>query len=400
MRYNIAIFVVTFGLASAAPLEDRSTKAAACFAVDLVVDVLRLYPSASPFCSSVLRIPTITTTKTVSSTVSYTSALTTTIPTTVLTVTTVADPVVEYSTIETTITTCIPSAVNKRAISNVGSCGGAPGVLKNIACSAITSACSCLGIPTRTSTVTSTQVLFTTAHPTSTVYSSITATVTVTGTTTIPTTSTSTVNFCPVPSSCDNAGIQWAHYYNGENNNIGNGDDYYSNYDPTVIKSLSPDYQSSALVIGGLDQDYVSQLSIYGSSQTFASDFFTLNHVGYIFAQVTGTYTFTLSNTDDITLLWLGPTAISGWNRGNADAVSIYSSVPSAQAEFYLVQGQYLPFRIVFGNAQGAIKFFVQVAAPDGTVVLDSNTQDSKFLIQYSCDGTSAPRFPAFGAEA
>ncbi|KAI5196673.1 hypothetical protein E4T39_07676 [Aureobasidium subglaciale] len=409
MKYTTAAVLAAIGLTNAAPLEDRSLKAANCFAVDLVVDVLRLYPSASPFCSSVLRIPTVTTTKTVSSTASYTSSLITTVPTIVSTITSTADPITEYSTTETTITTCIPSAVNKReiekrglipaSISIPGSCAGAPGVLRNIACSAITSACNCLGIPTPTSTVTQTQVSSTTAYPTATVYSSITATVTVTGTTTVPTTLTSTVNYCPVPSSCNNAGIRWGYYPNYENNNIGDGDDYYSNYDPTVIKSETPDYQSTATVAGGLNQNTVSDISIYGSSQTFHSDFFTLNHVGYIFAQNTGTYTFTLGNVDDIVLLWLGDTAVRGWTRGNANALAIYSSQPTASASIDLVQGQYLPFRVVFGNAQGAISFSLQLAAPDGTVILDSNTQDSKFLVQYSCDGVAAPAFPAFGSE-
>lgn len=144
----------------------------------------------------------------------------------------------------------------------------------------------------------------------------------------------------------------------------------------------------------------MTDLSIYGSSQTFRSAYFTLNHVGYIFAQVTGTYTFTLSNVDDIVFLWHGDKAISGWTRDNADVTAIYSVLPTSAGTVDLVQGQYLPFRIVFGNAQGAIKFTVQLAAPDGTVILDSNTQDSKFLVQYSCDGVAAPVFPPFGSES
>lgn len=162
---------------------------------------------------------------------------------------------------------------------------------------------------------------------------------------------------------------------------------------------MTPVYESTASVCGGLNLDYVTELSIYGSSQTFNSEYFSLNHVGYIFAQVTGTYTFTLSNVDDIVFLWHGDKAISGWTRGNADVTAIYSVLPTSSGTVDLVQGQYLPFRIVFGNAQGAIKFTVQLAAPDGTVILDSNTQDSKFLVQYSCDGVAAPVFPAFGSE-
>lgn len=98
MKFTIAFFVALFSLANSAPLENHSAKAATCFAVDLVVNLLRLDPSASPFCSSVLKISTSTTTKTVSSAASYTSFVYTTAPTTVSTLTSTANPVTEYST--------------------------------------------------------------------------------------------------------------------------------------------------------------------------------------------------------------------------------------------------------------------------------------------------------------
>jgi len=182
-------------------------------------------------------------------------------------------------------------------------------------------------------------------------------------------------------------------------NSVYNSDNLYRNYDPTVIKSESPEYQATASVCGGLYADNVGQISIYGSTQTFESDYFTLNHVGYIFAQTSGTYTFALTQPDDIALLWLDQNAYSGWTRDNADAIAVIHGNPSASATVDLVQGQYLPFRIVFGQAQGAVSFYLSVTAPDGTVILNSNTPGSPFLVQYSCDGTSAPAFPAFGSE-
>jgi hypothetical protein len=106
-----------------------------------------------------------------------------------------------------------------------------------------------------------------------------------------------------------------------------------------------------------------------------------------------------LNNVDDIVFLWLGDKALSGWTRGNADATAIISGVSSASASPELISGQYLPFRIVFGNAQGAVKFNFRLTAPDGTVILDSNTSASEFLVRYSCDGTSALPFPDFGSE-
>ncbi|KEQ69416.1 hypothetical protein M436DRAFT_55739, partial [Aureobasidium namibiae CBS 147.97] len=207
-----------------------------------------------------------------------------------------------------------------------------------------------------------------------------------------------TTTVVPVPSSCNNGGIRWAIYPNEVYNDV-YYNSFYSDYDPAVIKSTPPWYQATASVCGGLNQGAVGQVSIYGSTRTFQSDYFTLNHVGYIFAQSSGTYTFTLSEPDDIALLWLGSKAYSGWTRGNADATAVIFGSPSASATVNLVQGDYLPFRIVFGQAQGEISFYLSLTAPDGTVILDSTTPDSKFLVRYSCDGSSAPEFPAFGSE-
>lgn len=97
-RIAAAALLATLSLAfvDAAPLEERSS--AVCLAVDVVVDILRAYPSASPFCSSLLGIPTITTTQTVSTTASFTSPISTTIPMTVTTFTSTVAPITVYST--------------------------------------------------------------------------------------------------------------------------------------------------------------------------------------------------------------------------------------------------------------------------------------------------------------
>jgi hypothetical protein len=43
--------------------------------------------------------------------------------------------------------------------------------------------------------------------------------------------------------------------------------------------------------------------------------------------------------------------------------------------------------------------FQLSVTAPDETVILDSDTPNSPYLVQYSCDGTTAPPYPAFSQE-
>lgn len=152
--------------------------------------------------------------------------------------------------------------------------------------------------------------------------------------------------------------------------------------------------------IGGISSAGGIRISVYGSSDTFYSDYFTLDHKGYLFAVVSGTYTFTISNVDDIALLWLGPAAYSGWTRSNANLVVPINTNPGVgSTTITLVEGQYLPIRIMFGQGQGYAKFQLSVTAPDGTAFLNSNTVNSPYIIQNSCDGVLAPAYPAWGSE-
>ncbi|THZ90387.1 hypothetical protein D6C82_10460 [Aureobasidium pullulans] len=401
----------SFALTLAAPVEERTVNV--CPAVDLVVVLLKAYPSASPFCSSFLGISTVTTT----STVKATSPITTIIPTTTTTVFVAATPVTEYDVSSTTITTCIPSAAKRdlakrkekttsttssssskatttsipASISIPGTCNGCPGLLKNIACTAVSSACGCLGLSTPTSTV----YVSTTYVPVVTSYSGVAATQTTTGTTTIPTTSTSTILTCPTPSICGNQGIQFAYYANEP------WGDQISEMDPSFYWTYTPDYSGTTTKVGGINEPAGSDVNLYGTSKNVPASYFVLNHRGYIFAQVDGDYTFITSQVDDITFLYLGDDAIRGYGLNNFDAKAVCCDAPanSASATYTLKTGQYLPFRLVFGQQGGPVVFSFSVTAPDGTVVLDAGTQDSKFIVQYSCDGTTAPAFPAWGQE-
>lgn len=154
--------------------------------------------------------------------------------------------------------------------------------------------------------------------------------------------------------------------------------------------------------VGGIDASGGVAISIYGSSSSFYSDYFSLDHKGYLFAVATGTYTFTFSGVDDIAMLWLGPTAYAGWTRANANLVVPYhqgSGPGSGSTTIDLVEGQYLPIRVLFGQGQGSAVFQLSVAAPDGTVFLDSSTENSPYIVQYSCDGTTAPAYSPWGSE-
>ena len=54
---------------------------------------------------------------------------------------------------------------------------------------------------------------------------------------------------------------------------------------------------------------------------------------------------------------------------------------------------------MMFAQTYGESVFQLTVTAPDGTVFLGPNTAGNNYLVQYSCDGTAAPRYPPFGQE-
>lgn len=133
-------------------------------------------------------------------------------------------------------------------------------------------------------------------------------------------------------------------------------------------------------------------ISIYGSPVEFQSEYFIINHRGYIFAQLTGTYTISVSSVDDTVCLWLGATAETGWTRSNDNIDASYDNAPGTETITYnLMAGQWLPIRIVYAQAQGDATFSLSITAPDGSVPP---------FFQDSCDGTAAPAYAQpFGAE-
>jgi hypothetical protein len=190
--------------------------------------------------------------------------------------------------------------------------------------------------------------------------------------------------------------MQWAYYQPPSipyNYNCNGG---YS-WDPTAIKDMTPSYNSTTTYIGLID-DGTSDISIYGSNQQFNSQFFALNHRGYIYAEVSGDYTFNTPGVDDINFFWWGPDAYSGWTESNVNA-SIACSGTSATVNVTLLSGQYYPIRFIFANAEENLVEVMSITAPDGTVILGANSTGSPYIVQYSCDGTSAKPYPLFGHE-
>lgn len=77
----------------------------------------------------------------------------------------------------------------------------------------------------------------------------------------------------------------------------------------------------------------------------------TVLYLGYLLADYTGTWTFTL-NSDDGSYLWIGNNAVSGYTTGNALASSSY--VGPGTGTVSMVAGQYYPIRLLYGNGPAA----------------------------------------------
>ncbi|KAK6351456.1 hypothetical protein TWF718_004616 [Orbilia javanica] len=204
------------------------------------------------------------------------------------------------------------------------------------------------------------------------------------------------------------------HYASPNTDFNGNKITDIANFDPTVLKRRNPNtagqtsdnpsyYRHGTNVKVGLSSAQTNPVDIYGTPHDFGqyADLVAINHRAYIFAPEDGTYTFSLPSSDDITLLWVGSKAYSGWNRQNADIVQQFVASGSTPVVFRtdLKKGTYTPIRIVWANRGGAGNFKLRIVAPDKSLLLSEDSESNDYIVQYSCDGYSAPKYPDWGFE-
>jgi hypothetical protein len=79
-------------------------------------------------------------------------------------------------------------------------------------------------------------------------------------------------------------------------------------------------------------------------------DYFSILYTGYFKADFTGVFTFNFV-TDDVTYLWIGDYAISGYTTTNH---FVYSGSDLVSRSISLINGQYYPMRILYGEIGGA----------------------------------------------
>ncbi|EHK24204.1 uncharacterized protein TRIVIDRAFT_61010 [Trichoderma virens Gv29-8] len=356
-----------------------------CLAVNVIAELLLGDPLAIAFCAAVVPLPSVIRSKTTTVVRPTTVTVTTTIPNAV------RPTITSHTTVTTTISSCTASATpfKRHFAPGDGYIPPIPDCVTQYPTPDITEACSCISLPTPTFTSTRTVTISPTITITKTTGGRVGGVPVVTTSTA---TRTITTRACPAPSPCGNQGIEFAYY-----ERTAGGE--FADFHPEEYKTIQPDYQNVTNVIGGISFQDSAPKSIYGSPPLPESDF-VLNHRGYIYARETGTYTFTLNLVDDAAFIWVGAAAYSGWTAANADAKAVYDNGPATGTyTVNLQEGQYYPFRIFYGQGPRIAEFDITVSAPDGTTFLSSSTSGSPYLVRFSCDRSTAPRFSAFGFE-
>ena len=212
------------------------------------------------------------------------------------------------------------------------------------------------------------------------------------------TSSTKSPVFIPPPPKCGNSGLDFA----VQNHSFYNSDaPKYSNVNITYFHTEPPLAVSTTDRVGF--QAY-GGISYYGKTAKIGNgQYLAVNHHGYLYAPATGVFLFQITGSDDITFAWLGAKAYTNCTRPNLDMEQNFNGL-GKNYFFTLEAGTYTPMRILTVNGQGPGIFNFKITAPSGDVVLGPETVNgqygvSDYIVRRSCDNTSAPAWPPFGAE-
>lgn len=186
-------------------------------------------------------------------------------------------------------------------------------------------------------------------------------------------------------------------------------DDLVGASNPQALATMTPSYNENeypASAVGfysGNCPDPSQLFYIYYAELPCA--YWDWQHRGFVYAGVSGDYTFTLpSGVDDDLFVWVGDDTVVRSTYSLDNAALVYrldtaALVDSASSFVYTANaGEYIPLRIQFSQDTGPWLFGVTITSPDGSTILDGNNQSSA-LVRFACDG-STPEWLPWGAEA
>ncbi|CAN8101136.1 unnamed protein product [Discula destructiva] len=194
----------------------------------------------------------------------------------------------------------------------------------------------------------------------------------------------STPPVCPTP--CYNPGLDWT-YYNYEGYGVPYGDS--QGWDPTWFETHTvpntTGVTQSPLGIGsvgnycGFGASGSESATFYGRSEH--CNYFALEYTAFIYAYAAGNYTFTIEQGDDVVFLWLGNPACRGYTIDNA-ALRVASRGSAATVVYTATAGQFIPFRVHYGQVNYDYYFAVDITGPDGRVLASGNSNTSNYIVE------------------
>lgn len=134
------------------------------------------------------------------------------------------------------------------------------------------------------------------------------------------------------------------------------------NDNPNWFVSYSPTNASSGMT------DFSNLNTATSFLQSVDSgDNFSIEWLGWFYASATGTYTF-FTESDDMSYLWIGPTATIGYTTTNALVNNGGThGMTEVSGSIILSAGTYYPIRIQYGDSTSANNMKVAVTPPSGT---------------------------------
>ncbi|KAF7558200.1 hypothetical protein G7Z17_g12 [Cylindrodendrum hubeiense] len=251
----------------------------------------------------------------------------------------------------------------------------------------VSRACSCLNVPSPTSTVTATDF----PTPTTVV---VTATDTVIPvvqltetdilvstsltTSTVTTTSTTTLTAHAVATSIVTSGNglayrKYTHTYNARNTDSANS------FTSTFFKGMTPDFRGNLKSLTFSTAGWPSGTSILTLSdgQSFNAGQAAMLFNGFFVARETGYYTFSSSGSyiDNWGYLWTGDKAYRDWNDGNADfkASRIAEPYVSGSVRIWMNKGDAIPLTWLWVNGGTKGQSYFAITTPSGSTTTDAS---------------------------
>lgn len=169
----------------------------------------------------------------------------------------------------------------------------------------------------------------------------------------------------------------------------------------TIMSGQVPAVTGSANTFGtDGTQCSTSNARVYGADTGRGIPYSVIEQIAYFHPAATGTYTFSFpTRMDDGVLLWFGDSVRAGWTSANAD-FGINGGAKTTQNEattfsYSATAGEYVPFRLLFVDAQQCGFFDMEARDPSGNLIVSATTASTDGQFVWGC--SSDVDAPAFG---